>query len=210
MPDDTPKDNARPTSNIAYGDRIITVSGYALVMVSVFCFAVIAYIKLKTSVSDQTAITYETWLGFVQSETTTIALIIIAIVATSLGKRFLTTVRLADARTIPYDDLELIRQAVIDGKSEPVDQYVRLRSLSGMSGTFTKLGITGLPLTTVLLTLIFSFIALFPSEQAAQFLDLAKLTLGAFIGSFVQRSVEQRRVESSQPPGTTPRPELVV
>lgn len=209
MSEDTQNTGKKLTPNIAFGDRIITVSGYALVMVSVFCFAVIGYIKLRMSMSDRLKIMYDTWLGFVQSETTTISLIIIAIVAASLGKRLLTTVRQADARTIPYEDLPLIRQAVIDGKSEPVDQYVRLRSLSGMSGTFTKLGITGLPLTTVLLTLVFSLIALFPFDQAAHFLDLAKLTLGAFIGSFVQRSVEQRRVESSQPPGTAPRPELV-
>jgi hypothetical protein len=47
--------------------------------------------------------------------------------------------------------------------------------------------ITGLPLTTVVLTLIFSFIALLPladPKLAGQFLDLAKLTLGAFIEGY--------------------------
>jgi len=132
---------------------------------------------------------------------------LIGVVTATLGKRLLTSVRLADARTIPYEDLPLVRQAVIDGKPEPIDQYVRLRSLSGMSGNFTKLGITGLPLTTVLLTLIFSFVSLMPTPRADSFLDLAKLTLGAFIGSFVQRQVEQRRQEGAQPgAGGAPRP----
>lgn len=54
----------------------------------------------------------------------------------------------------------LISRAVIDGKAEPIDQHVRLRSLTGWAGTFTKLGITGLPLVTVFLTLIFSAVAL--------------------------------------------------
>lgn len=103
-----------------------------------------------------------------------------------------------------------MRQAVIDGKPEPVDQYVRLRSLSGWAGNFTKLGVTGLPLTTVILTLIFSAVALIPTQHSQNFLDLAKLTLGAFIGSFVQRQVEQRRQETVQV-GTAPRrPEMPV
>jgi hypothetical protein len=130
---------------------------------------------------------------------------VIAIVAAMLGKSLLTSVHMADARTIPYEDLPLVRQAVIDGKAEPIDQYVRLRALSGISGNFTKLGVTGLPLTTVFLTLVFAFIAIFlPDEKTStSFLDLAKLTLGAFIGSFVQGRVEQRRMidNATQPEG---------
>ena len=72
---------------------------------------------------------------------------------------------------------------------------MRLSSLSGFTGTFTKLGLTGLPLATVALTLIFAALALLPVglEGQKSFFDLTKLTLGAFIGSFVQRQVEQRR-----------------
>jgi hypothetical protein len=206
-PTDDNTDN-ESNSNAKYGDRILAISGYALVMVAVFSFAVIAFINLRVSVGKGEQIQYETWLSFIQSQTATISLIIIAVVAASLGKRLLTTVRLSEARTIPAEDLPLVKKAVIEGKSDPVDQYVRLRSLTGMSGTFTKLGVTGLPLTTVLLTLVFSFIALCSGEMNKDFLDLAKLTLGAFIGSFVQRNVEQRRVESAQAPGEKPPPEL--
>jgi hypothetical protein len=95
------------------------------------------------------------------------------------------------------------RTVVID----PIDQYFRLRSLSGISGNFTKLQVTGLPLTTVFLTLVFAAVAILPlpdSKLPAQFLDLAKLTLGAFIGSFVQGRVEQRKQQQAEATGKSP------
>ena len=96
---------------------------------------------------------------------------------------------------IPPSHYALLAPLIQEGKSELIDQYVRLSSLSGFTGTFTKLGLTGLPLTTVALTLIFAALALLPIDPESQksFFDLTKLTLGAFIGSFVQRQVEQRR-----------------
>jgi hypothetical protein len=198
-----PEEQRRSISQLGYGDRVLAVSGYLLVGVSVLSFSVIVIAKLLEATFPERygryLERYDSWLAIVQAEASTITLILIGALAATLGRRLLVHVRLADTRTIPYDDLPLVRQAVIDGKPEPIDQYVRLRSLSGMSGNFTKLGITGLPLTTVLLTLIFSFIALMPVPQGKDFLDLAKLTLGAFIGSFVQRQVEQRRQERGEP-----------
>jgi hypothetical protein len=96
---------------------------------------------------------------------------------------------------IPPNNYSLLAPLIQEGKSESIDQYVRLSSLSGFTGTFTKLGLTGLPLTTVALTLIFAALALLPvgPESQKNFFDLTKLTRGAFIGSFVQREVEQRR-----------------
>jgi hypothetical protein len=203
-----PESNGTGRSALKYGDRILAICGYILIMASVACFGVVAYIKLQDSLNKVARERYLTWLDFLQAESATLSLILVALVTALLGKRLLISVHLSDARTIPYDDLPLVRQAVIDGKPEPIDQYVRLRSLSGMSGNFTKLGITGLPLTTVALTLIFSFISLLGVETSADFLDLAKLTLGAFIGSFVQRQVDLRRQDTSQPPGTIRRPDL--
>lgn len=96
---------------------------------------------------------------------------------------------------IPPGNYGLLAPLIEDGKADSIDQYVRLCSLSGFTGTFTKLGLTGLPLATVVLTLIFAALALLPIGPDGQksFFDLTKLTLGAFIGSFVQRQVEQRR-----------------
>jgi hypothetical protein len=67
--------------------------------------------------------------------------------------------------------------------------------LATFTGSFTQLGLTGLPLATIGLTLFFSFLALVHPDG---FLDLTKLTLGAFIGSFVQRQVERRSDAVSQ------------
>jgi hypothetical protein len=102
---------------------------------------------------------------------------------------------------IPAGNYRLLSPLISDGKAESIDQYVRLSSLSGFTGTFTKLGLTGLPLTTVMLTLIFAALSLLPidADGKKNFIDLTKLTLGAFIGSFVQRQVEQRRVGEKGP-----------
>jgi hypothetical protein len=127
------------------------------------------------------------------------SLLFIAVVAALLGKGLLVSAHMGSTATIPFDDLPLVEQAVLDGKPEPIDQYVRLRALTGMSGNFTKLGVTGLPLTTVFLTLVFSLISIASTNtNSSAFLDLTKLTLGAFIGSFVQGRVEQRRSSDKQ------------
>ena len=101
---------------------------------------------------------------------------------------------------IPPSNYLLLAPLIQEGKTESIDQYVRLCSLSGFTGTFTKLGLTGLPLTTVALTLIFAGLALLPTDPENQksFFGLTKLTLGAFIGSFVQRQVEQRRTPGAK------------
>jgi hypothetical protein len=90
------------------------------------------------------------------------------------------------AITIPQEDRKLLEKLIENGDTRAVELYVRLASLGGPTGTATKLGLTGLPLATIGLTIFFSIISLF----VPSFLDLAKLTLGAFIGSFVQRSGE--------------------
>jgi hypothetical protein len=79
-----------------------------------------------------------------------------------------------------------------DGKDEAVSQYIRLRSLTGFTGTFTKLGLTGLPVATIGLTIFFALMYAYSTDAA--YMDLAKLTLGAFIGSFVQKQVGEVRL----------------
>ena len=73
-------------------------------------------------------------------------------------------------------------------KEKAIDLYVRLNSLSGATGFFTKIGITGLPLATIALSLIFTILGLTQATGTKLF-DLANLTLGAFLGSYVQRQV---------------------
>jgi hypothetical protein len=127
-------------------------------------------------------------------------LFITTIVSGYVGYKLVVASGASPENPIPPNDYALLAPLIREGKSESIDQYVRLSSLSGFTGTFTKLGLTGLPLTTVALTLIFAMLALLPLDTESQrsFFDLTKLTLGAFIGSFVQRQVEQRKAAVPQ------------
>jgi hypothetical protein len=125
-----------------------------------------------------------------------IALFIIALVTGYVGYRLIVAAGATTAVVIPPQDYVLLAPLIADGKTESIDQYVRLSSLATFTGSFTQLGLTGLPLATIGLTLFFSVISIFHSDG---FLDLTKLTLGAFIGSFVQRQVERRADVGNQP-----------
>jgi hypothetical protein len=187
-------------------DRILASCGYLLVVSSVLCFGSIGGIKIYQAIFRPNIVRYENLLGFLQQESPTLVLLLIGWITATMGRSLLTTVKFSDTRTIPLEDLPLIEDAVIKGNAEPIDQYLRLRSLTGIAGNFTKLQVTGLPLTTVFLTLVFSAIALIPladEKLPGQFLDLAKLTLGAFIGSFVQGRVEQRKQQQALPASKT-------
>ncbi len=119
----------------------------------------------------------------------------IIVVSAYVGYKLVVASGASPENPIPPQKYELLAPLVQAGKAEAIDQYVRLSSLRGFTGMFTKLGLTGLPLTTVTLTIMFVILAVLPlgSEEKKNLFDLAKLTLGAFIGSFVQRQVEQRR-----------------
>jgi hypothetical protein len=57
---------------------------------------------------------------------------------------------------VPARDFELVKDAIKEGKSAPVTEYIRLVSLTGGVGIFQKIGLTGLPLVTLGLVLFFS------------------------------------------------------
>jgi hypothetical protein len=100
---------------------------------------------------------------------------------------------------IPAKDYDLVKVAIEKGDPAPITEYIRLVSLTGGVGVFQKVGLTGLPLITLGLVLFFALGVMFlPSESKTfeAFLDFTKLTLGAFIGSFVQRQVENRSRET--------------
>ncbi|MDW6005461.1 hypothetical protein [Vibrio mangrovi] len=122
-----------------------------------------------------------------------IVLFISAIFASIVGFLLLKTAGAANREVIPKQDYDLISQMLIHKNDRGIDNYVRLSSLSGLTGIFTKIGLTGLPLATIFLTLFFTVLSIWGS----QFFDLAKLTLGAFIGSYVQK---QATVTESKPP----------
>jgi hypothetical protein len=100
------------------------------------------------------------------------------------------------SQVIRPEDRSLLEPLISAPKKDAIGEYIRLASLSGFSGTFTKLGFTGLPLATVTLTLLLLAITLFLSDDELRkgVFDMAKLTLGAFLGSFVQRNIEQEKL----------------
>jgi hypothetical protein len=120
----------------------------------------------------------------------------IALTTALLGVGLLKAAGLSESSpnmVINPKEWDVLSQELKGGSEEAISQYIRLTSLTGFTGTFTKLGLSGLPLATIGLTLFFSLLFL----KNAAYLDLAKLTLGAFIGSFVQK-----QVSASQNSGT--------
>jgi hypothetical protein len=98
-------------------------------------------------------------------------------------------------------------EPIKDANELGVRLYLDLTNTKGLTGNFTKLGISGLPLATIFLTCFFSILGLSDGANRTTFLDLAKLTLGAFIGSFVQRQAERDRNPRLQlTPNDTGRP----
>lgn len=110
----------------------------------------------------------------------------IGLVSAFLGYSLLRAAGSAPREVIPPQDYELLSEMLRSGNLDGINNYVKLGSLTGTIGTFIKLQITGLPLATIGLTIFFALLGVLNGGQNP-FYDLAKLTLGAFIGSYVQR-----------------------
>lgn len=117
-----------------------------------------------------------------------VILLVLTMFCAYVGYRLLVAAGIRGRVVIPREDQAMLAPLIAEGKADSIDLYVRLSSLTGFTGGFTKLGLTGLPLATIGLTIFFALIGLANNS----YLDLAKLTLGAFIGSFVQGEVERR------------------
>ncbi|MEL7093321.1 MAG: hypothetical protein AAFN94_16455, partial [Pseudomonadota bacterium] len=125
-----------------------------------------------------------------------VILLVTSLVAILMGIWVVSRAVSVGAEVIPTKDRKLLTELIKKPNEGGVNQYIRIASLSGRSGLFTKLGFTGLPLATAGLGVLLVFLSLGmeltgADESPAQLMDLAKLVLGAFIGSFVQRKVTQ-------------------
>lgn len=164
-----------------FGRSSLAVAGIGFIYGAVVLFGFVCYLLVQ---DDIHASEHPTTLADFVPE---LILSAIGLVGALLGTQLLRSVGLSKSqqpsRVINSDEWAAISDQVKSGQEEAVTQYIRLTSLSGFTGAFTKLGLTGLPLATIGLTLFFSILAIsYPA-----FMDLAKLTLGAFIGSFVQK-----------------------
>lgn len=118
-----------------------------------------------------------------------LALFVTGLCCAGFGYLLLNAAGAVGRTVIPAQDYRLVSALVEAEKEHGIELYIRLSSLNGLTGVFTRLGITGLPLATITLTLLFALLGWFGGPAQAKFLDLANLTLGAFLGSYVQRRV---------------------
>ncbi len=114
-----------------------------------------------------------------------------AILCTLVGISLLKAAGALYREVIPRGEYELLAQLIKDGNEKAITEYIRLSSLSGATGTFTKIGLTGLPLATIVLTIILAILGLIAKDNSNKLFDFAQLTLGAFIGSYVQKKRER-------------------
>jgi hypothetical protein len=134
--------------------------------------------------------------------TAPLILLAAACIAAFVGYILLRTGGTATRDTIPRQDYPLLSRLLLDNNIVGINQYIRLSSLGGFAGVFAKIGLSGLPLATIGLTVIFTILSLWGGDKI---FDLAKLTLGAFIGSYVQQSVTERITAGEERP-QSPRP----
>ena len=119
-------------------------------------------------------------------------LVLTSMVAALIGGMLLRAAAYGSKQIIPDEDRGLLEPLISAKDEDAISQYVRISSLTGTTGTFTKLGFTGLPLVTAALGVLFVFLAIFTTkETSSELMDLGKLVIGAFIGSFVQRRVDR-------------------
>jgi hypothetical protein len=166
--------------------RLISWGGLAFVYISAMAFLSIGFMLYYFQKREPLITSYYPEL----------ILFTVAIFTALLGVNLLRAAGIASIEpslVVNSYEWEVLKDKVAEGKEDAITQYVRLRSLTGLTGIFTKLGIQGLPLATIALTLFFSLMFLY----GAEYLDLAKLTLGAFIGSFVQKQVGDRQNTTS-------------
>ncbi len=122
-----------------------------------------------------------------------IILIACALACAVLGTKLLKAGGVTTTQVIAPQDMPILGPAVAQANSDAITQWIRLNSLTGWVGFFTKIGLTGLPLATISLTIILCLFSLADNQM----FDLAKLTLGAFLGSFVQRQVETGKAQAT-------------
>lgn len=193
LPESKPKQchSLRGQQDTSMAKRVMSMTGYAMLLASIGLLVFLAYQYFKWPfVEAKPESEKEILIWVLQNFTDDIIIFLSAIFLSITGVRLLGAAGKGVPTTILDEDRELLEPLIKQANKEAINQYVILSSLSGFTGNFQKIGFSGLPLATVTLTLIFSALSFLDQE----FLELAKLTLGAFIGSFVQKGAEGTRL----------------
>jgi hypothetical protein len=186
-----------PESNAtaARGTAIITWAGLIIIYLSVAAFGLVGFLLYRTAGLARADL-YKYTPEFMVSA--------IGVFAALLGVKLVRAGGLSPSDPLPVVnpvEWRILSAALTKCDEDPIGQYIRLSSLTGATGFFTKLGLSGLPLATIALTLFFALGSLVPGADA-HFYDLTQLTLGAFIGSFVQKQVGALQKQISPAGGT--------
>lgn len=195
------QDHSPEQMTIPMGQRVFLMSGLLFLFGAMALFGITAYIILRFAPSY-------IQVGFQSPSSTTLLNLVIsalvpmlvlglsAAVCVYVGIKLPGAAGAVSAQVIPPKEYDLLAPAIRDGNEQAISQYIRLSSLSGVTGTFTKVGLTGLPLATITLNIVLAILGIFNP----QFFDLAQLTLGAFLGSYVQKRSEAGDRPLRQPP----------
>ena len=191
MPNDKPVDLLRTPLKLGISrEDALTTGGLLFMLVSLLCisFQLLLLRNLKQLV-------FISWTELFADLSSPVLMFISGVVAFLFGFSLLRAAGTATKQVIPPQDADVLKPMLRDGNSVGIGEYIRLSSLTGFIGGFTKLGLSGLPLATIGLTILFALMGL----KSDKLYDLAKLTLGAFLGSYVQRQVSdvQRRANET-------------
>lgn len=207
-----PESDGQVSGNISTIDKVqIFIGGVFLVVscgiMGYLCYSVVISRNFMPPNIDQDSSGSASLAAMLYSNPHIATGLVLALLSGAIGLRIFGRINSNNSQVIRREDRKLLEPLINEANRDSIDQYIRLSSLSGWIGAFTKIGFTGLPLATVILTLIFVGCALLTRDAdgagatASTLFDMAKLTLGAFIGSFVQKQVEQR--QSTAPDGST-------
>jgi hypothetical protein len=190
---------------------LIGASVFAFVAAAAFVYGIGSIIYSNGLSPQKPQEKFEAWRDLVQPYFGTFAVVSIGIICGLFSLILFGRAGSLTSQVIRNEDRELLVPLLREPNVEAISQYIRLASLSGFAGTFTYLGFTGLPLATVVLTLILLLTAIGVSDDDLQksIFDMAKLTLGAFLGSFVQRNIEQEKVVAGTGIGAGPPPPAI-
>ena len=186
------KETAKTSKHISilddqYLPRMMAAGGYVMLGITTILLLILAFKYFQMGDNIPQMPKGESKVSFIiQHYTMELFILSGALISMSLALKLLFGA--SPRQIIPDKDRELLEPLIKEANKEAINQYAILSGLSGFTGVFQKIGFSGLPLATVMLTLIFSFLSFFNQN----FMELAKLTLGAFIGSFVQKGQNNR------------------
>lgn len=168
-----------------YQQKMLSIGAILCIGASLFCFLGAAWWLFKFD-RAKAGFAIDEPIGFVYMPA--IMTFAAAVILALFGYALFSAAGAATRQVIPRHDYDLLSSIISQEKEKAIELYIRLNSMSGITGFFTKIGITGLPLATIVLTLIFTYLGV-SDPSHAKLLDFANLTLGAFLGSYVQRNI---------------------